>query len=397
MNENPEPSTEFDPHQLVVDAHYTRLTCGALESAVGVEICGADTDSELGLTRLQLAGVEQRAFALARRPLGDDYRPLDAVLDELRDWFITAFGGWIPPIGKNRYLVNGLPETKPLAATGLAEPTRHAHTDVQDARLGDGSAYDTWGRGVRVGVLDTRMYPHPALAEFNLTFQPDLTGYGVHPVDGHATFIAGLIFNQAPAASVEARTILADGGQAKVWDVAKAIAGFAGAGVDVLNLSLGCRTTDGRPPLVMQRAVERLGSHTLAVAAAGNHGGTTSSDDPIWPAALPTVVAVGAHDEHGDRARFSPDLPWVTISAHGTDVVSTFPYQLVSGLPGWDDYAGYVTWSGTSFAAARVSGRLAARMSLTGKTAQDAFGDLLDEPQDPVVTAYAYRHDWHRT
>ena len=39
------------------------------------------------------------------------------------------------------------------------------------------------------------------------------------------------------------------------WDVAKAMAEFVGTGVDILNLSFGCYTDDGQPPLVLAKAV----------------------------------------------------------------------------------------------------------------------------------------------
>ena len=80
-----------------------------------------------------------------------------------------------------------------------------------------------------------------------------------------------------------------------------------------MNLSFGCFTDDGEPPLVLARAVSLLSAEILLVAAAGNHGdidelrakgdladkpwtrGLTSKT-PLWPAAFDEVIAVGATD-----------------------------------------------------------------------------------------------------
>ena len=50
------------------------------------------------------------------------------------------------------------------------------------------------------------------------------------------------------------------------------MAGFAGSGTEILNVSLGCYTEDGEPPLVLARAVSVLSPAILLIAAAGNHG-----------------------------------------------------------------------------------------------------------------------------
>ncbi len=143
----------------------------------------------------------------------------------------------------------------------------------------------------------------------------------------------------------------------------------------------------------------------LIVAAAGNHGKTDQHHTPVWPAALPDVVAVGASSEPGSE--FSPNLPWVTCTAPGVNVVGaylhhavTMPTRLPPRLAREDTDArmlpagriapqdttgdpvrfdGYARWSGTSFAAATVSGAVAAAMR-PGQTAVEALHDLLERP-----------------
>jgi len=142
---------------------------------------------------------------------------------------------------------------------------------------------------VRIGVLDTAIFAHPDLAGHYLaetTYRPPAKAVGQWA--GHATFIAGLIVAQAPAAELRIRAVLDNGtGKATAWDTARKMAALATDGLDILNVSLGCRTDDGDAPLVLRRAVEVLGRRTLIVAAAGNHAETLFARRPSFPAALP--------------------------------------------------------------------------------------------------------------
>ncbi|WP_260615393.1 S8 family serine peptidase [Microbispora sp. KK1-11] len=119
---------------------------------------------------------------------------------------------------------------------------------------------------------------------------------------------------------------------------------IAGHSVCVLeNTTFGGHTFDDAPPLGL---AEALTGFPAVVACAGN----TASSRPFWPAALPGVVAVGALD--GDaRAGFSAYGPWVDVWAPGVGLVSSFL--------DYGDFHGYAAWSGTSFAAAVVTGALA--------------------------------------
>ena len=65
----------------------------------------------------------------------------------------------------------------------------------------------------------------------------------------------------------------------------------------VLNLSFGGHTFDGRPPPLLADALAEL-TDTVAVACAGN----TASDRPFWPAALAGTIAVGARGPRRSNA-----------------------------------------------------------------------------------------------
>ena len=184
------------------------------------------------------------------------------------------------------------------------------------------------------------------------------------------------------------------------------MAGFIGSGVDILNLSFGCFTDDGEPPLVLARVVSLLSAEILLVAAAGNHGdvdelrakGTLpdqpwtrglTSKTPLWPAAFDEVIAVGATD--GDNpAPFSPQTPWVDMTAPGVDVESTYltgEVKLASppqGSPTTTFSNGLAYWDGTSFAAAAVSGAVAAKIMPGRRDARQALAYVRESPEDGI-------------
>jgi membrane-anchored mycosin MYCP len=270
-----------------------------------------------------------------------------------------------------------------ISGGGGGFPTDHAAY-----RPGRGRAL---GQHARVGILDTDLYPHPRLAGRYIADAGSLLGRnGTEPYHaGHATFVAGLVVQEAPGTELHIDAVLnRQDAVATAWQVARAMVKFIGSDIDVLNLSMGCFTADGEPPMVLQRAVELLTPDVVLVAAAGNHGkirgsGFITPKSPFWPAALPDVVAVGAHDANGHRAGFSPKLPWIDLSAPGVDVVSTY----LNGTVITDkasSFAGYASWSGTSFAAATVTGAIAANIK-PGRTARQSLQLLLDTPAPPAT------------
>jgi subtilisin family serine protease len=188
-----------------------------------------------------------------------------------------------------------------------------------------------------------------------------------------------------------------------LWTLAQRLADYRDSGVQVLNLSLGCSTSDGEAPMVLQRAIAQLTPTMAVVAAAGNHG-TDRLDDkqradqgmprraaPLFPAALDGVLAVGAVDANGVSASFNPvdgmdptrPAPWIDVFAPGVEVVSTYldeagDQQVRVPIDGTDpveyetvSFGGYASWSGTSFAAAHVTGLVAARIA-AGMTPPEA-------------------------
>lgn len=386
----------YRQRDIVVASQHAALVTGQLRDAQ-VEVAEVAVSDLLGLTLLRLDDVERAAASLVRlvgepadgRPEPD--QPLDQVLWALRTLSARRYAKWTPTIGKNRYVgqVHGVGAVS-HGSGGDPEPTTRAAWPQRATGP---------GRGSRVGVLDTGLYPQSWLAGGWAARFSDLVGGSDAALyaDGHATFVSGLVLRQAPGATVEVRRVLQSTGEvdtngsADSWSVAEAIVEFGRSGLDILNLSFVCYTEDGQAPLVLSTAIDRLPPSLLVVAAAGNHGAVADpgADRPQvthqgakagWPAALDDVVAVGALEpDQATSADFSPDAPWVDVLAPGVDLTSTY---LLKARPDpatepVDFPDGWATWSGTSFAAALVSGVIAASTEPGRVSARAAAADLL--------------------
>lgn len=250
---------------------------------------------------------------------------------------------------------------------------------------------------------------------------PELVGDVYGPLDGvldthagHGTFICGLIRQLCPDAHVLAlRVMHADGivDEADlVWALAvldarlaRAQAGTSTDGhLDVVVLSLGYYHESPLVPAddsVLRHLIASLGRRGVAVVAAAGNDATLR---PMYPAAFTPhpgglvtavgadevpVVSVGSLNPDTSVALFSNSGAWVAAWDCGAALVSTFPtsfnggaaasVQIVdpSGRPrrtiDLDCYvSGFGTWSGTSFAAPVLAGRLTA-MLLDGGGLED--------------------------
>lgn len=126
---------------------------------------------------------------------------------------------------------------------------------------------------------------------------------------------------------------------------AKAIDYAVDNGARVINLSV---YANGKPPLILQRALRRAAQHgVIVVGIAGND----SKSQVSYPAKYPSVLAVSATDRSDHLASFSNYGPEVAVAAPGEKITSLFPGGAVG------------TSSGTSFAAPHVSGTLALILS----------------------------------
>jgi membrane-anchored mycosin MYCP len=414
---------DYQDNEMVVALPDCPVVTKAL-TGLGVKFSELDRDEGLGLALLTLDNVADAVQGVrgdagrvervteAKRPGGLPQRDsgpsdLDVLLYALYEVFSARYSGWIPEVGKNRTIspVMGFPHV-----SGCLEDDPRQLLFADPELIMDGQGWPPRatepGHGVQVGLLDTKMYRNPWLDGGYLATADDLLeipSSGDLPApEGHATFIAGLILQQAPGARLIVHRAMGPQALGKVWDVAKAMVQVADKGVHILNLSFGCYTDDGQPPLILAKAVQRLSRDVLLVAAAGNHGDieelrakgdpaaaaawmkNINDTTPVWPAAFPEVTAVGATDASGDPAPFSPNVPWVDVTARGVGVKSTYlkgPVRLSHPAPGSNPtqaFDGFAAWDGTSFAAGTVSGAIAARIR-PGCDARQALTAVLDD------------------
>ncbi|WP_250038032.1 S8 family serine peptidase [Paractinoplanes maris] len=405
-------------NEIVVELEYVPLVSEELIH-FGVTVDGEpDRNQRLGLGRLRLKGLAVEDTAATTDPgagVGDDARGhwkkalgailagdgpeptnLDVCLAAMRSWFAGKYGGFVPAFGKNRGLqdVEGLPY---ISGGGVSKvPTLPRTPPPAIGRVGSPD-----GAGVRVGLADTPIFANAQLEgrydKDVATFVPEGV---VKPASGHATFIAGLVLQRAPGAFLVVRPALGTDAHGTSWDVATSLMAFLDEKnrVDVLPLALGTYTMDGRPPLVLTRAMERLTSRTVVVAAAGNHGkepfsgppGQLTSRTVTHPASEPRVCAVAAADADGKLAEFSPpDLPWFQLKARGVDVSSLYldARVQIDADQEPERFEGFASWSGSSFAVATVAGEIARRTVPGRVTAREALDQILAHGADGIWRA----------
>jgi hypothetical protein len=240
--------------------------------------------------------------------------------------------------------------------------------------------------------------------------QGDLTGAldgVIDALSGHGTFIAGLVHQACPDADILSWRVVPSEGPIVESDLVATLAQIAelarryragedgGRAIDVLSLSMGYyheTPVDALfDPTMYEILADLAAGGTLVVCSAGNE----ATSRPCFPAAfapwtdgsgpygassttLP-IVSVGALNPNGRTdALFSNAGTWVRAHESGAAVVSTMP-AFQGGLQplarvrvfgrtreaiDLDDFrGGFAVWSGTSFAAPLLAGRLAAHLA----------------------------------
>lgn len=230
---------------------------------------------------------------------------------------------------------------------------------------------------VTVAVLDSSVdLSHPSLVGANLS----VTEVTVPSSSGsaHGTQVASIIFGQrgsnVQGIAPRCRGLViplfrgtAEGGIAPCSqvDLAHAIARAVELGANIINISGGQLSQTGQAHPILADAVRRCTEEgVLIVAAAGNDG----CDCLHIPAAMQSVLAVGAMDKHGrplGASNWGNTYQQQGVLAPGRDIRGALP-------------SGEVTEStGTSFAAPIVSGVAALLMSLQLKNRTRPDGKLI--------------------
>jgi thermitase len=303
-------------------------------------------------------------------------------IEKLRGAEITATCNLIAPLG---HLVKG--DDLPYATSSLGTlPLTKAAGDVRIAVIDTGiTAEDRSDNWLDVIVrspdntdpLDILPVTGPTPGDGRLDY-----------CAGHGSFAAGIVQRVAPECEIVVYRFTRSDGLGTEKDVAEAILRAAeDARVDgvrlIINASLGTPAIDGVEPQAMRDAAQLIEDEypdVLLVASAGNSG----TAEPMYPAAFPGVVAVGALTDDMQPAAFSNFGPWLDCSTVGVGVVSTFvqgmvPPEQPSPVP---DHTfppdAWAIWTGTSFSAPQVSAAVAAACQKTpGQSPRDAAAALL--------------------
>jgi serine protease AprX len=310
-----------------------------------------------------------------------------------------------------------------MDAAGTDQP-RSVYTEAVGAESVWKDGMD--GSGVTVALIDTGVASVPDLAGRLVSVTDAATGSvspcvnlsgenGCGDSYGHGTFMAGLIAGTgassdgefrgvAPGARIVSLKIAGRDGSADVSNVLAAIQWVVSFreqyGIKVLNLSLGTDSTQSYEVDPLNYAVERAWASGIAVVvSASNRGpgpGTIAKpgDDP-W------VITVGAVDDRGTAGvgddslpRFSsrgptstdgldkpdvvaPGANLVSLRAPGSSIDAAFP----SALGG-----GYRRGSGTSMAAAVVSGSVALLLQSQPSMSPDRVKFALGATARPVAS-----------
>lgn len=228
------------------------------------------------------------------------------------------------------------------------------------------------GKGVRVGILDTGVnLRHPDLRR-NLTDGTNLLNPGEPPEDdnGHGTHVAGIIAaagdNQgvvgvAPDAVIVPIKAFNTQGESTVSQIVLGIEWALANKVQILNMSFGT----GQASLPLLRAIRIAYKQGLImVAASGNSG---RSDQVDFPAGYYGVLGVGAVDYNDTIAEFSRGGYGLDLVAPGVGIRSTYLNE------------GYTDLSGTSMAAAHISGVAAIILAKEPHLSPNQVFDLLTE------------------
>jgi len=230
---------------------------------------------------------------------------------------------------------------------------------LQQESLGDS--------GICIAVLDGPVdQSHPCFAGANLTRLPTLvSGVGDRgSASQHGTHVTSIIFGQqgssiqgiAPGCRGLILPIFSDGkgglAPCSQIDLARAITQAVEAGANVINISGGQLTASPESDQLLANAVRLCQKkNVLIVAAAGNDG----CECLHLPAALESVLAVGAMDAQGKPLDFSN---WG--KAYQNQGILALGENILGATPG----GGTNLRSGTSFATPIVSGIVALLLSI---------------------------------
>ena len=232
---------------------------------------------------------------------------------------------------------------------------------------------------VLIAVIDSGVDPtHPDLsskltAGWNFVANSSDTSDAV----GHGTAVAGTVAaasnNNIGVTGVSWNSkimplVVVDANEfASYSNIATAIQYAVDNGASVINISIGGPSASS----VLQTAVDYAWSHNVVIFASAMNN---SSSAPNYPAACNHAMGVSATDATDSLASFSNYGNWITLSAPGSNILTT----TVGG--------GYGYWFGTSFASPIAAGVAALALAVNPSMTAPALVSLLEQNSDDLGT-----------
>jgi subtilisin family serine protease len=318
----PAGETRFVSNEMVfqIGPNVSREAADAAMRRLGLTTVASQTSTLTGGTVLHLRVADGR-------PVADAVRALEA----------ENIG-----IAQPNYVFRAQEDASLAARTVTGDPSQYVFGKL---RLGETHRLAT-GNNVIVAVIDSAIdVDHPELAGA-IAERFEAVGHADRP-HVHGTGMAGAIAARrrlvgiAPGAKILAvHAFSPEAGESAQATTRHIIAGLEwaiGKGARVINMSFA-GPYDPMLALAMKNAREK---GVVLIAAAGNMGPTSP---PLYPAADPNVIAVTATDEHDKLFAQANQGPHIAVAAPGVNIIEPAPN------------AGYQVTTGTSVAAAHVSG-----------------------------------------
>ena len=256
----------------------------------------------------------------------------------------------------------------PSAATDAGSSTEPLQYAVTALHLGEAHRLAT-GKGVRIAIIDSGIDNESAELKDRIVARLDTIGgrFEPHP---HGTAIAGAILAHAKLVGVapDAQVIAvraftgegkSNGAEGTTFHILEGLDFVAAENARIVNMSFA-----GPRDAMLARALAALRAKGVAeVAAAGNAGAQSA---PLYPGAEPGVIAVTATDSKNGLFELANHGAYIALAAPGVDILVPAPGDGVQIV------------SGTSIAAAHVSGIAALALERYGSLTPDALVGTLD-------------------
>lgn len=180
----------------------------------------------------------------------------------------------------------------------------------------------TKGKGVKILLIDTGIdTDHPDLRHaFRIGYNFFERSNDVEDGEGHGSHIAGLLVGKAtgvaPEAELHVVKVLNSMGRGTIASVMDGITYAIQNRFDIISMSLGMPYE--LPLIFKQKLVDAHNAGIVMVCATGNEGG----NEPLYPAFMNEVIAVGGLDKDFNVAPFSNGGH--DVLAPSVDIFSTY-------------------------------------------------------------------------